>query len=531
MMFKTLGGILGWLGTALIFAAVAVRFLRPEWNQYAYWGAWAGLVCILIYTLSQWREIAASFQRRQARLGTATAVSILAVLGILVALNYIGTRQHKRWDLTEGGQFTLADQTKSVIQKLEAPLTMLVFDQAGNLERFKDRLREYEYLSKQVSIEYIDADRKPALARQHAVQTYGTIVLQYQGRTERVTGDAEQDVTNGIIKVVTGRQRKLYFLAGHGERDIVSSERIGYSTVKAALERENYGIDTLVLVQAGAVPDDAAAVIVAGPKTDLLQPEADAINAYLAKGGKVLLMLDPPETADASPLPALEALAGAWGMNVGRNIVVDASGIGRLIGTDASVPVAATYPSHPITERFGVLTAYPLARSIVPVTEGVNGRHAQSFITTGERSWAETNIEGLIKTGEVTLDEAKGDVRGPVSIAATAVAAATAPPAPAEGEAKDEKDQKAPESRVAVIGDSDFAANYAINIQGNRDLFMNTVGWLTQQENLISIRPKEAGDRRLTLTADQARRVGWLALLIFPGAIFALGVHTWWRRR
>lgn len=528
MMFKTLGGILGWLGTALIFAAVAVRFLRPEWNQYASWGAWAGLVCILAYALSQWRDIAAAFRRRQARLGTATLISVVTVLGILVALNYIGVRQNKRWDLTEGSQFTLSDQTKNVVQKLDAPLKMLVFDQAGSLERFKDRLREYEYLSAQVSIEYIDADRKPALAREHAVQSYGTIVLQYQGRTERVTGDAEQDVTNAIIKVVSGTQRKLYFLAGHGERDVISSERIGYSTIKASLERENYGVATLVLVQTGAVPDDAAAVIVAGAKTDLLAPEAEAINAYLAKGGKILLLIDPPEKSDAAPLPHLEALAREWGMDVGRNIVVDASGIGQLLGTDASVPVAASYPSHPITERFGVLTAYPLARSVVPVPAGVNGRHAQSFITTGERSWAETNIEGLMKTGEVTFDQEKGDVRGPVSIAATAVAAAPAAPAPAEGDAKD---QKTPEGRVAVIGDSDFAANYAINIQGNRDIFMNTIGWLTQQENLISIRPKEAGDRRLTLTADQARRVGWLALLIIPGAIFAMGVHTWWRRR
>jgi ABC-type uncharacterized transport system involved in gliding motility auxiliary subunit len=526
MMFKKIGGIVGWLGTALVFAAVAVRFLRPEWNEYAYWGAWAGLVCILIYTLTQWQDIVAAFRHRQTRLGTLTAVSIVAVLGILVAINYIGTRQSKRWDLTAGSEFTLSDQTKNVLQKLDAPLNVLVFDQATALDRFKDRLREYEYLSKQVSVTYVDADRKPALTRQYQVQSYGTVVFEYKGRTERATGDGEQDLTNAIIKAVSGTQRKLYFVNGHGERDVVSSERGGYATIKAALERENYGVASLTLVQQGSVPDDAAAVVVAGPKTDLLPTEVDAIKAFLNKGGKLLLLIDPPEKADTPPQPSLEALAHDWGMNVGRNIVVDASGVGRLLGTDASVPVAATYPSHPITERFGVLTAYPLARSVVPVPGGVNGRNAQTFINTSERSWGETNIEGLMKTGEVTLDEAKGDMRGPVSIGATAVAAAPAGPAPAAGTA-----QKTPEARVAVVGDSDFVANYAINIQGNRDLFMNTIGWLTQQESLISIRPKEAGDRRLTMTADQSRRMGWLALLIIPGAIFGMGVHSWWRRR
>lgn len=528
-MFKKIGGFIGWLGTVLVFAAVAVRFLRPAWSQYAYWAAWAGLVSILIYTLSQWQDIAASFRRRQTRLGTLTAVSVLVVLGILVAINYIGARQNKRWDLTAGSEFTLSDQTTNVLRKLDAPLKVLVFDQAAGLGPFKDRLREYEYVSKQISVEYIDADRKPALTRQYQVQAYGTVIFEHKGRTERVTGNAEQDLTNAIIKAVTGTQRKLYFLGGHGERDVLSSERTGYATIKAALERENYGVDTLVLVQKGTVPDDAAAVIVAGAKTDLLAPEAEALKAYLARGGKLLLLIDPPEKADAPALANIEALARDWGVDVGRNVVVDASGIGQLLGTDASVPVAASYPSHPITERFGVLTAYPLARSIVPVTGGVNGRSAQTFITTGERSWGETDIEGLMKTGEVAFDEAKGDVRGPVSIGAAATASAAAlPAATPEGAAGD---QKPPEARVAVVGDSDFAANYAINIQGNRDLFMNITGWLTQQESLISIRPREAGDRRLTMTADQSRRVGWLALLIIPGAIFALGVHTWWRRR
>jgi ABC-type uncharacterized transport system involved in gliding motility auxiliary subunit len=527
MNVKTLGGILGWLGTALVFAAVAVRFLRPEWNAYAQYGAWAGLVCILLYVLSQWQEIATSFRRRQTRLGTLTTLSVVVVLGILVAVNYIGARQNKRWDLTEGSQFTLSDQTKNVLQKLDAPLKVLVFDQAASLERFRDRLREYEYVSKQLSVEYVDADKKPNLARQYAVQAYGTVVFEYKGRTERVTGDGEQDLTNAIIKAVSGTQRKIVFTAGHGERDIVSTERGGYGSVKAALERENYTVESLVLAQAGAVPADAAAVVVAGPRTDLLQPEVDAITAYLDTGGKLLLLLDPPEQADAPALANVEGLAAAWGMTLGRNIVVDASGIGRLIGTDASVPVAANYPAHPITERFTVLTAYPLARSVEPVAGGTNGRTAESFIKTGERSWAEADIASVMKTGEVAFDAAKGDTQGPVSIAASVAAAAPGAPAPAG----DARDQKKPEARVAVVGDSDFAANYAINIQGNRDLFMNIAGWLTQQENLIAIRPKEAGDRRLTMTADQSARMGWIALLIIPGLIFGLGVYTWWRRR
>jgi ABC-type uncharacterized transport system involved in gliding motility auxiliary subunit len=528
-MLNRILSIIGWIGTGLVFAAVAIRFGFPAKEQWATYLAWAGLVCVLAYTLGQWREIAGVFSKRQARYGTLSAVSILVVLAILVAINYIGSRQNKRWDLTANQQFSLSDQTKNVVAKLDAPLQVMVFAQESDFPRYQDKLKEYEYLSKKVSTEYVDPDKKPTIAKQNQIQQYGTIVFNYKGRTERVTSDTEQDITNGIIKVVSGQQKKVYFTQGHGEKDTASSDREGFNAIAAALGRENYSVDKLVLAQQGAVPDDASVVVVAGPKTDFFPQEIDAIKKYLDKAGKLLLMLDPPDRADAPPLTNLIALAHDWGMDVGNNVVVDVSGMGRLIGTDASVPVAANYPSHPITKNgsFNFLTAFPMARSVTPVSGGVNGHTAQGFVETSPRSWAETDIKGLLTSGQVSLDEDKGDKKGPVTIGAAASAASTA----AATDAKADADAPKPETRVAVIGDSDFAANGGLGIQGNRDLFMNTVGWLSQQENLISIRPKEADDRRITLTATQQTNILVLSLLLIPACIFGTGVYTWWRRR
>jgi ABC-type uncharacterized transport system involved in gliding motility auxiliary subunit len=525
-MLKKIGGIIGWVGTVLVFAAVAVRFLKPEWDRYAYWGAWAGLVCVLVYTLSQWQDIVNAFRRRQTRLGTLAVASILIVLGILVAINYLGTRQSKRWDLTSAREFTLSDQTTNVLRTLDDSLKVQVFEKSQEIQKYKDRLTEYAGASKMVSVEYVDPDLKPTVARQYEVQSYGTVVFEYKGRTERVVGDSEQDLTNAIIKVVSGAKKKLYFIQGHGERDPNSSERVGYAAIKGALERENYGVERLALIQAGAVPDDATLVVIAGPTTDLLPPELAALEAYLATGGKLLLMMDPPLMSASAPLPVLEGLAREWGIQLGSDIVVDASGLGQLIGSSYDTPVAVSYPQHPITERFESLTAFPLARSVLTATAGAEGRTAQSFVETGERSWAEHDIDSVAsKTGPKLDEEKGGDRRGPISVGAAVSQALTEPAAPPGAETKP------PEARVVVMGDSDFAANVAINISGNRDLFMNIVGWLTRQENLISIRPKEPGDSRLTLTGDQARRIAWLALFLFPGAILALGVYTWWRRR
>ncbi len=528
-MLKRILGIVGWLGTALVFAAVAIRFLRPVWDTYAHWLAWAGLVAILLYLLGQWREIGAFFGRRQARLGAIATLGILVVLGILVAINYIASRENKRWDLTAKGEYTLSDQTRKVLQGLQGPLKVYVFEQETRMQRFRDRMAEYEYLSKNVSVDYVDPDKKPALARQYQVQQYGTVVFEYQGRTERVTADDEQSLTNGIIKVVTGRERKVYFVQGHGEKDTAGSERSGYSAVATALGRDNYKVDKIVLAQQREVPADASVVVVAGPKTDYLPTETDALRAYLQKGGKCLFLIDPPDKADSPPFTNLLALIREWGIDVGANVVVDASGIGQILGTDASVPVAASYPQHPITDRFNLLTAFPLARSVTPVTGGASGRSAQSIVETSPKSWAETDLKQVYAGGEVKLDEAKGDKPGPISIAAAVSAPAQA--APAGGESPAGPDSAKNESRVVVVGDSDFAANFIVGFQGNRDLFMNMVSWLAQQENLIAIRPREPEDRRVTLTADQQKRIVLLTLVLIPLAIVGAGVYSWWRRR
>ena len=523
-MLSRITNIIGWIGFAAVLAAVGIRFGYPAKDQYATYFAYAGLVCLLIYILGQWREIAKMFSRRQARYGTLAAVSVVVVLAILGAINYIGSKQNKRWDLTANKQFSLSDQTRNVLQKLDAPLNVAVFTKENDFQPFRDKLREYEYVSKKVVTEYVDPDKKPAIASQNQIQAYGTILFKYKDRSERITSDNEQDITTAIIKVVQGTTKKVYFTSGHGEKDAASSDREGYKAIADAMTHENYTIDKLVLPQSGSVPDDAAVVVVGGPKTDFFPNEITALKNYLGKQGKLLLELDPPERVDSPPLTNLIALAHEWGVDVGNDIVVDVSGMGQLIGTDASVPVAANYPAHAITQRFRLLTAYPAARSVTAVSGGVNGHIAQAFVETSQRSWAESDLKGMLTSGKVSFSAGSGDKQGPVTIAAATSAQGSAPAGAAA-------DAPKPETRVVVFGDSDFAANSGLGIQGNKDLFMNTIGWLSQQENLISIRPKEPDDRRLTMTSAQQTNVTWLSLVIIPGLVFFVGVSTWWRRR
>jgi ABC-type uncharacterized transport system involved in gliding motility auxiliary subunit len=250
------------------------------------------------------------------------------------------------------------------------------------------------------------------------------------------------------------------------------------------------------------------------------------LRAYLKKGGKLLLMLDPTPKLDAPPLTNLIALAKEWGVDVGNDYVLDQSGVGQMFRMGPEVPIAMIYPPHAITTGFsGAMTAYYLARSVTPITGGSNSHTAQAIAQTSSHSFTETHLQDLLVKGKATPEFDKGDKAGPITV----VAAVSAPVADAPADAAPGAPK--PETRVVIAGDSDFASNAILPFQANRDFFSNIVNWLAQQEDLISIRPRDAEDRRIQLTADQGTRIFYLAVFIIPGLLFLNGVRVWWRRR
>src|SRR5688572_17299418 len=248
-----------------------------------------------------------------------------------------------------------------------------------------------------------------------------------------------------------------YFTTGHGERDPAGADRLGYSTIASLLAEQHFRIAPLDFSQRSDVPPDATVVIVAGPKIDFLAPEVNALKRYAAGGGSVLFlvdpvadlkryitesgsvlfMIDPEKNSDNPELTRVSALIREWGVDLGNDIVVDLSGMGEFLGTDASVPVAARYPSHPITDQFSILTAYPVARSVTPLASEGTSPSAQALVETSERSWAETDVSQLTSIGEVSMDQSNGDRQGP-STPAVAVSAA---------------DGAGAEARLVVMGD------------------------------------------------------------------------------
>ena len=529
---KRIVGLLGWLGIALVAAALILLRFRPDPPELYRGLALAGLVVTILYAATQWRDIARSFSGRQMQYGSIASGSVLIFLAILVGINWVANRQNKRWDLTESKQFSLSDQTKQIITTLKAPLHIKVFyapDPNGQspVPGYREQLEGYLYLSNKLSIDYIDAQKSPTEAENNKITALPTIILEYgEGkdmRTQRATSTDEQSMTNALKKVIEGKAKKAYFTQGHGERDIDDQQtRPGYKAISGALTDENFEVAKLQLAQQGSIPADATVLIIAGPTTDFLPQETELVRGYLKNGGKLLLLIDPPAKGGTVQATSLIALAKEWGIQIGDDIVVDPNG--QLIGADASVPVGMPV-QHPITNDLKKMSAFRLARSVIPTQGGADGKTAQSFVQTAGGSWAETDVKGLYATGKPEKNLDKGDKNGPISLGA-----AVSAPAMASSTATG-PDAPKPESRLVVFGDSDFVSNADVNFQGNSDLFLNAMNWLAQQENLISIRPKNPEDRRLQLTADQVTLVDWFVLGIVPLLLFGNAFRLYWKRR
>jgi len=356
------------------------------------------------------------------------------------------------------------------------------------------------------------------------------IVLEQAGRRERITNDAEQDVTNGLVKLTREGKRTVCFVEGEGERDPDDGGEHGYSHAKAALARSQYEVKKVLLLREKKVPADCTVLAVAGPQKDLLPLAVDAIREYVKGGGKALVLIEPPFK---EPSANLSALLKEWNVETAPDVVVDASGVGQLFGAGPVTPIVAPpYPWHEITKDFKVATAFDTVRTVEPGTATAEGTTVQKLLETSPMSWAETDLT-LKDPIEASAQERKGPLS--LGVAVTLKVQASPSPAPSPSPAEDASangtPESKPEARVVAVGDADFASNAMLGFQGNSDLFQNMVAWLSQDVDLISIRPREPDDHRMVLTPNQMQKVMLLALAVIPGVFVVLGVVNWWRRR
>jgi ABC-type uncharacterized transport system involved in gliding motility auxiliary subunit len=450
---------------------------------------------------------------RQTRYWTFATIYVSVVLVIGVIANVLADRHNKSFDATANKRYSLSPQTAKIVEGLKQDATISYFDQPRGFDRARDLLEQYSNLSPKIRVEYVDADKNPQIARAAGVTSYGTTLVQVGNRKEQAKSFTEEGITGAFIRDLKNNTRTVCFASGSGEHGIDDSEREGYSRLKELLGKDEYAAKSVDLLQKAEIPEECTVLVVGGPTKDYQQPEADAVKKYVEGGGRALFMVDPPFKFGKSEIADNDALANllqAWGVTVEKDLILDLNPIGQLTGLGAQVALVTSYSSHPIlSEMKRTATGFPLARSIqIKNTDKTN---VEKLFDSSGSSLATTNLS----SPRINAEDPKNK-KGPLTLAAA-------------GTYNTGKENV--QGRFVVVGSSSWASNSFINFNGNADLALNTMNWLASDEDLISIRPKEQDDRRITLTRAQFNLIRTTSQFLLPLAVVIAGVSVWWKRR
>lgn len=450
---------------------------------------------------------------RQTKYAAYATLYILVTLAVVTVVNVLANRYDKSYDATSNKRYSLSDQTVKVVKGLKQDAYITNYDQSSRFQSAKDKLDLYANLSPKVHVEYVDPDKKPQLAREAGIKSYGTTIVQIGANKNEAKSTSEEDITGAFIRDLKHTARTVCFVTGSGEHLIDDSTREGYSRFKDLLGKDDYQAKSISLLEKAEVPSDCTVVVVGGPSGDYQQPEVDALKKYVEDGGRAMFLLDPPLKMGHGDIADNDALAGllsSWGVTPNKDLILDMNPIGQLAGLGPQVALVTRYDSQPIVNDMkGSATGFPLSRSLD--TKNADKTTVDKLFDSSESSLATTKLN----SPSVDPNDPKNK-KGPLTLAAA-------------GTYKTGRENS--QGRFVVVGSSQWAANSFINFNGNRDLALNAMNWLSSDEDLISIRPKEPEDRRITMTRAQMNWVRITSQFLFPLAVVIAGFSVWWRRR
>jgi len=450
-----------------------------------------------------------------------TTAGIVLAVALVGMVNWLGYRHYARGDWTSSKVYSLSEKSRNVLKGVTKDVRVVVLMTANTplFSETKELLDRYKAACPKLSVEFIDPERDPLrtkmLAQEFSVASANTVVFASEGRKKYVTSDqlaeydysgmqmgqapkmkgfkGEEQFTSAILGVVSPKVPKVYFSTGHGEHDPDGMDADGYSSLRDAVKRENFEVAKTSLLS-GSIPADCDLLVVAGPKAPFSEPERAALKAYLDKGGRALVLLDPVLGSRAAS-SGLEPFLKAYGVEVNSDLVVDPGK--QLPFFSVAAVYADDFRSHPVVNGMqGLAVLLPVA------------------LTTTDKGWGQRNLS-VNAAGQLEIKQSPGDTPGPVPLGVAA-------------ESDKDKDRG---WRLVVFGNSAFAGNQYIANAGNANLALNAVDWLAKQEQALGIAPKTPEQVQLFLSASQMRNVLLISLVGLPACAIALGVAVWWRRR
>jgi ABC-type uncharacterized transport system involved in gliding motility auxiliary subunit len=523
--WSSLAPVILLIGIVSLLAAAVMRLIRWDagFESYVYIPLAIGVLCVLSFGLLDPQRLQSWLGSRQMRYGLNVLIMTIALLGILVAVNYIVYRLAERqtlWvDLTEDKSNSLAPETLRTLQVLSGPVEARAYFTASSYswESTLTLLDKYKSSSGgKFTYQRIDPDANPVMAEKDKVSADATIILAAGERTEIVTTLSEQQLTTALIRLENPGENIVYFLTGHGEAKTDATGDGDISQVATALKAKSYKTETLDLRESGSVPEGAKALIIVGPKQPLLSTELTAVKDFLAAGGSLILMENPYPLTRMTPETDILAqyLASDWGVTFQNDIIID---------TITGVPLIAIASGGEASTITGTISSYiifPSVQSILLKPDS-NGNLTQSHLVTvgdmGQGTWGEMDIAQI---GDFTMAESTTatfdpavDHAPPLTVAITAENTATG-------------------ARMVVFGDEDFAENQYVTAYSNRDLLTNAIDWATRQEKLIELTPRQTTNRILLPPEVWVKNaIIVTSAILLPACFLVVGLIVWYFRR
>ena len=511
-----------WVSGLALIAAAGIWYVQAAFNLNVQIATAVAIISFALFIYLDPDRARSLFTGRQARYGSNALVMFIAFFGILVVVNFLLYENAQdwglRWDLTEDQERTLAPETIATLESLESPVLVRAFYTArnpGGQTRARELLDDFAfYAGGNLVYEFINPEEDFAAAQEAGITQDGTLEFSLDGTTTLVTAVSETAFTNAILTILNPGEKGVYFLTGHGEFTIEATGEESLSQLSAALGTKNYSVAALNLLVDPVIPEDAIAIVIAGPLQPVTEPEVALIAEFLDAGGALIVAQEPPALTQfgANPDPVSDYLVESWGIRMGDDLVVDTNAM--QLFNSPFYAISAAYGNQAITNDLinrQLITVFPLARSVTIENADIEGVTQTTLVLTSDNSWGETNMESL---NDGTADVDEDDLLGPVSLAVAAENVSSG-------------------ARVVVIGDVDFMSNAAISGQfGNRDLILNAMDWATDQEDLITLTPREVTQRFIVPPdTNTLRLIALGTVILLPGLVLVSGIVVWVSRR
>ena len=522
--------ILSVSGIMAIIIGGAVNLAFEDMSSISLWVLLAGALSLFVSIILSPRAIAIFLVGRRGRYGTNVAIMTVAFFIIILVINYFLYQNPNRIDVTATRIFSLSSQTLKILDTLPSDVTANAFFavNANDIarEQTEDLLNEFQRRSDKFNYRFIDPELDRAQAIRYNVTNFPTVVFEEKttGKLQHIDEFTEQEFVTDILVSTGVEQKKIYYLTGHGEasytRDpmLQEVEDSGLDYAIEGMERDNYRVEALNLIQTGTIPNDTAVLVIAGPEKDLSDEEFAAINEYVINGGRILALFDTNVGEN------FNLLLVQFGFTISQKKISDA--VSNVAGQMLTPMLQKANGQFSTSNQIGVgiadqvaVSFFPEAGAIIQMADPADmPPHIQfdTFGITTPVSWLEDDPENP--------EFSTGERMGPFAVAGVIEASGHIAESPAIAASRIP-------SRTVVFGDSDFVTNKYFNSSDNSDLFLNSVNWLADDYELISIRPKLIAYRELVVNSRERDFIKWSSWVFPPALMIILGVFVWWRRR